>query len=237
MEAKSYRAGAGQIQYLSHDRPDLALASVILANRMSNPTQSDMRLLHQVAAYVAQVPAVSMCFPIGGERPHDGVQLYTDSDWATCMTSRRSRSGGVVYYRGRTVQTYCRTQDTVALSSGEAELKATCKGFVEALGVRHLAEFLNGSPCPFEHLTDAQANLGILRRTGSARLKHLEVRQLWVQEVVNRPLTSTGKVPRHLNPADCLCSPQSAETMAQHMSRMLFTYPPRPEGGRRGLLP
>ena len=48
---------------------------------------------------------------------------------------------GVIYFKGRTVQHFCRVQDTIALSSGEAELKATCKGFVEALGVKHLAEF------------------------------------------------------------------------------------------------
>ena len=68
-------------------------------------------------------------------------------------------------------------QDTIALSSAEAELKSTCKGVSEALGLREICEFLTGRACILEHLTDASAYLGILNRTGSGRVKHLTVRQ------------------------------------------------------------
>ena len=73
---------------------------------------------------------------------------------------------GVILYRGHTVLHFCRQQDTVALSSAEAELKASCKTLVEVLGLRTLAEFLTDRVCPVRHHVDASAAVGVLTRQG-----------------------------------------------------------------------
>ena len=151
-----------------------------------------------------------------------GVEVYTDSDWATCQTTRRSRSGGVIYYNGYSVMHFCRTQDTVALSSGEAELKATCKGVAEGLAILELARFLGWPDCPFTHYTDASACAGILRRKGSGSIKHLTVKQLWTQEVFRRKAHVTLKIPRADNMSDALCRAGTVETLKRHLERMGF---------------
>ena len=125
-----------------------------------------------------------------------------------------------MYFNGHVILHFSRMQDTVALSSAEAELKATCKGLSETLGLRELAEFIAGQPCAVIHLTDASACLGILKRAGSGRIKHLTVRQLWCQEVFRRALTSTEKVPRSENPADLLCSVQTRESLSRNLGLM-----------------
>ena len=123
-------------------------------------------------------------------------------------------------------------QDTVALSSGEAELKATCKGVAEGLGLQTLAAFLTQAPVPLEHFGDATAAFGILKREGSGALKHLDVRQLWVQEVVRRPGVSTVKIPRAVNLADALCSAQDVDGLHTNLARMGYRRPTDPsEGG------
>ena len=126
-------------------------------------------------------------------------------------------------------------QDTVALSSGEAELKATCKGLAEGIGLQSLAAFLSLKPVPLEHLGDAQAALGILKRHGAGGLKHLEVKQLWVQDVIRRPGVSTVKIPRAVNVADALCSAQSLENLQRKLATMGFRCPTHvsSEGGDR----
>ena len=90
---------------------------------------------------------------------------------------------------------WCKLQDRVATSSAEAELKATCKGVAECLALREIVEFLLQEPCCMQHFTDASACIGILKRKGAGPVKHLSVRQLWTQEIFNRPGTSTSKVP------------------------------------------
>ena len=120
------------------------------------------------------------------------------------------------------------------MRDAEAELKATCKGLAETLALRELIEFLRRQPCAVNHLTDASACVGILKRKGAGPVKHLSVRQLWTQEVFARPDTSTSKVPRALNPADALCSLSSAENFRVQLGRMRFEVPQLPMGHPKG---
>ena len=126
-------------------------------------------------------------------------------------------------FNGHVILHYSRMQDTIALSSAEAELKATCKGLSEVLGIRELVQFMTDRPCAVEHLTDASACLGILKRAGCGRIKHLTVRQLWTQEVFRRPHTQTRKIPRVSNPADLLCSTQTTESQGRNLDLMGFS--------------
>ena len=130
----------------------------------------------------------------------------------------------VLQWNGHTVLHSCRVQDTVALSSGEAELKATCRGLSEALGIRAAMEFLNGHECALKHFTDSSAAFGILKRKGAGAVKHLTVRQLWTQEIFRIPQTTTHKIPRHDNPADALCSIASVDSRRRHLARMALIF-------------
>ena len=63
---------------------------------------------------------------------------FVDTDWAGCRTTRKSTSGTVVQLLNSTVSFGSRTQGTIALSSGEAELYAIGQGTSEALFVKNL---------------------------------------------------------------------------------------------------
>ena len=66
------------------------------------------------------------------------IDTYVDSDWAGCATSRRSTSGMALYFLRALITSQSRTQATVALSSGEAELYAIGLGVSESLFIRSL---------------------------------------------------------------------------------------------------
>jgi hypothetical protein len=51
---------------------------------------------------------------------------YGDSDWATCVKTRRSFSGICIQLAGGTIAYKTKFQPTVALSSTEAEFMAAC---------------------------------------------------------------------------------------------------------------
>ena len=108
-------------------------------------------------------------------------------------------------------------QGRVATSSAVAELKASCKGLSELLGLAHVAEFVRGTTYQLEHCLDASACKGILLRQGAGTLKHLSVRQLWVQEVVSDYKINVTKIDRAQNPADSLCSPGSEHLFGERM--------------------
>ena len=99
---------------------------------------------------------------------------------------------------------FSRTQQTVSLSSCEAEINALVKVGVEGLGLRNLVRHCGGPEVELQLHTDASAAIGVCRRFGSGKLKHLSIKQLWAQEKVDRGDLDISKVPREYNTADVL---------------------------------
>ena len=108
------------------------------------------------------------------------VDVIADSDWAGCRSTCRSTSGGVARFGAHTFKTWSSTQATVALSSAEAELYALTKGAAQALGFITLLADLGAEAKATVH-TDASAAIGIARRAGFGKLRHLNVHYLWLQ--------------------------------------------------------
>ena len=77
------------------------------------------------------------------------------------------------------------------------------KGAVELLGLKILMEEA-GWPSGATLEGDSAACKGILARQGCGRIKHLEVRQLWLQSYIKDDRLGFKKICRTVNPADSL---------------------------------
>ena len=66
------------------------------------------------------------------------VEVVTDSDWASDTKTRQCCSGGLIRVGGNLVHHWSRTEQTVALSSGEAEINASVKAISYGIGVTEL---------------------------------------------------------------------------------------------------
>ena len=95
------------------------------------------------------------------------------------------RQGGGALHGSHCILTWSRTQQLVALSSAEAELNASVKAAQEGLSLKHLAEEF-GDQVFLRLCGDSSANDGILKRSGTGKVKHLSVRQMWLQEKVGQ---------------------------------------------------
>ena len=98
---------------------------------------------------------------------------------------------------------YSTTQPTVALSSGEAELGGIVKGATIGLGMQSLAADL-GVKVKIHVRTDATAAIGICRRRGLGKIRHLATSDLWVQEKLQQGAFLLSKIPGSENGADLL---------------------------------
>ena len=112
------------------------------------------------------------------------------------------------------VKHWSRTQKAWALSSGEAEYYAMVTGGAEGLGMQSLAEDL-GWKVQVRIWTDSSAAKAVANRRGLGKLRHVERKWLWMQDVVKegriQPNTSKGNE----NIADHLTKPKSlAEVVA-----------------------
>ena len=91
----------------------------------------------------------------------DGIHVTVDADWTGDPKTRCSTSG-CVFAVGPcfTVRHVSVTQATVSLSSAESEAKATTKGCIEALCVKHLLEHQTSRPFKIEVFDRQQQRQG-----------------------------------------------------------------------------
>ena len=99
---------------------------------------------------------------------------------------------------------WSRTQQTVSLSSCEAEINALTKLGVEGLGLRNLVRHCGSPEAELRLHTDASAAVGVCRRFGSGKQKHLSIKQLWAQKQADRGDFDIKKIPREINTSDLL---------------------------------
>ncbi len=78
---------------------------------------------------------------------------------------------------------WSRTQSCIALSSGEAEPNAMLNAACEGLQLQNLLKEI-GDEKDLLLRGDSSASHGTPQRLGSGRVKHLQTRQLWLQEKV-----------------------------------------------------
>ena len=155
------------------------------------------------------------------------MRVYVDTDFGGCQHTRRSTSGGIALLGAHPIKHWSLTQTTIALSSGEAELSGICRGASIALGLQSLAADL-GINLQLEILTDATAAIGICRRRGLGKIRHLHVSDLWVQDRLKCGDFKLTKVAGVDNPADLLTKHVTRDIMIRHMTFMGL----KPEGGR-----
>lgn len=107
----------------------------------------------------------------------------------------------------------------MALGSGEAELGSICRGASIGLGLQSLAADL-GIKLDLEVLTDATAAIGICRKRGLGKIRHLATADLWVQDRIRRGDFKLTKVLGADNPADMLTKHVARDTMHKHMRKI-----------------
>ena len=95
------------------------------------------------------------------------------------------------------------------------------------MGLRSVAQDL-GMQWEIDIQTDATAAIGICRRRGLGKIRHLAVADLWVQDKVKTGDFTLNKVPGPENPADLLTKYLDGPSIEKHVKRMAIKY----EGGR-----
>ena len=196
-----YRAAAARCNFLGLDRPDIQYAAKEVSRGMAKPTNRDLNRLKRLVRYLVTYPRLVFEFPF--RSPIKAIQVYTDTDWAGCIKTRKSTQGGVVMLGGCCIKSWSSTQSLISLSSGESEFYGVVKGGSVGLGVQAMLKDM-GFDLSLEVLTDASAAKGIASRRGLGKTRHIQVHFLWIQERVGNGDMILKKVWGGENPADLL---------------------------------
>ena len=115
-----------------------SLATKQASHKMATPTETDLPKLKRIARYLVEAERVVWHYPETDDEP-GAVEVSVDSDWAGCLSTRKSTSGGVLSVAGTAMKSWSSTQGSVATSVAEAEYYAALKGAAEAFRFASLA--------------------------------------------------------------------------------------------------
>ena len=170
----AFRGSAARADHLAADRLDAQLACKEVCRWMSSPSGRAWRALKRICRFLQGLPRVVYTYP---QQTVDDVDVYTDTDWAGCVKTRKSTSGGCLMLGSHAIKHWSSTQSSVALSSGEAGFAGVIRGAGQGLGYQALlCDF--GMSTSLRVWTDSSAAIGICNRQGLGKIRHLDAHTL-----------------------------------------------------------
>ena len=158
-----------------------------MARGATNPLEGHWNMLKKVVRYVMETKDWCLTLQLGADERLPGLRAESDANWAT-GADRKSTSGTVVF-AGETLDScwllhsHSRTQPVIALSSGESELIAAVGTRTEMIHARRIFGEMQTPVRLTAHL-DSTAAIGAIARLGRGRMKHIDIRHLWLQQHV-----------------------------------------------------
>ena len=146
------------------------------------------------------------------------LEVFTDADYASKATDRRSVSGGAIMYGYACVCWFSRTQKCVTLFPSEAECVALGDAVIE-LFLRKVWCFMipgKGMPC-FPVFEDNQGALQLSKNpVSNSNSKHIDVLHHFLRELVRQGDISVNHVPSEYQHADILKKVLAFDLFAIH---------------------
>ena len=116
IDGSQYHKIIGSLMYaMTLTRPDIAFVLGCLARYMSDPTVHHGHALKELMRYLRSTTKQKLRFGPGGEHKH--FVIFTDADWASDKSDRKSVSGGVGIFYGGPFCWMSKKQKSVARSS------------------------------------------------------------------------------------------------------------------------
>ena len=210
-DASVYRSCVGLLLYLAPDLPQCQYVIRYLSTCASKPSQKAMVVLKHLIGYMAGHSDQYVSLKWKGM--HSGLlrdyeceelvlEIFSDADWAADRNTRRSVSGGAIFYGGCLVYSSSRTQKIVSLPSAESETYAAASAVMDAILIRTILCWVLQVRILMYFYLDSSAARGVLSRKGVGRLRHLSCRVLWLQNLVGEKMLQVKAFFRTINPAD-----------------------------------
>lgn len=198
-DCKKFKTAVGTLMYVAPDRPDCQFAIRELTKSLKEPKVMDMQALIRLSRYLIQTEGLGIKFD--AEEHPSFLECYSDTDWGNCKRTRKSTACGVFKVGNCTLASYCRGLSMICLSSGEAEFNGGVSACSEGLFYHQLLGFMGISTQMRVHL-DSSAARGVFQRQGAGRIRHLEIKSLWVQVALRQKKFTLHSVGTNDNVAD-----------------------------------
>lgn len=206
-----YQEAIGSLLYLAQGtRPDISF-SVNDASRF-NADHGDIhwKAVKRIFRYVKGTIDYALIYSKGQS---DDLVAYSDSDWASEESERRSCTGYLFKIGTGAITWYSARQKTIALSSTEAEYMALAAAAQEAIWIRQLCQEINYElNGPVTIFVDNSSAIKLAKSDGyRKRTKHIDLKYHFIREKIENKILDVKYCKTELMVADVLTKPVSKE--------------------------
>ncbi|OWZ05324.1 Retroelement pol Polyprotein [Phytophthora megakarya] len=183
-----YRGIVGSLQYLVRGtRPDIANAVRELSKFLSCYNRTHCDAARRVLKYFKWTSTYGLF--LDGKTSDVTYKVYTDASFACQPKERKSITGYVIQMAGTSVSWCSSKQESVSLSTAEAELIALSEGAKESEWLWHLLGEMGFPQVPVQVWCDTNAAISIVKNPGDHKAswepyKHIEIRYLITRDLV-----------------------------------------------------
>lgn len=197
-----YRELIGSLLYISMiSRPDIVYATSFLSKYLDKPTQSLWNAGKRILRYLKETINMTLTYKAANNGEY--LEAYSDSDWAGDRSDRKSVSGSVILYYGNPIMWFTRKQQSVALSSCEAEYIAAAEATSELLYIKGVVELINNDSVDSHLYLDNQSAIHMIENyENSKRSKHIDIKVHFIKDIVEKDMIKLFYVRSEDNIAD-----------------------------------
>ncbi|KAH9679831.1 hypothetical protein KPL71_026290 [Citrus sinensis] len=130
VDIKMYRGMIGSLLYLTASRPDIMFSVCLCARFQSCPKESHLLAVKRIFRYLSGTIDIGLWYPRG---THIDLTCFSDADFAGYKVDRKSTSGTCYILGHSLVSWFSKKQNSVALSTTEAEYIAAGSCCAQAL--------------------------------------------------------------------------------------------------------
>ena len=236
-----FRRCLGKLLWLSQSRHDLKVWLSIIGCQQASPCQgteaairSVLRFLYKDRNVVLSLPSPEYHQLVVSEQKSMTCHLHSFADASFApyrFNNRKGISGGIVFSEGGLVRSFARQQQSLSLSSCEAEVYAIQLLSQEAVSFARFTHRLLYSlgevsePEVVQILleSDSSSALQLLNSEGlPRRSRHIEIRLLWLQDQISSGKLVVKHKPGVSHPADLFTKCLGTKDFFRHRSMIGF---------------
>ncbi|XP_051134932.1 secreted RxLR effector protein 161-like [Andrographis paniculata] len=182
VDQKLYRSIIGSLLYLTASRPDISFSVGICARFHSAPKESHLKAAKRILIYVKGTAELGLWY---SNRSSLDLIGFTDSDWAGCCDDRKSTTGGCFYIGDNIVSWSSKKQNSIALSTAEAEYIAAGSCCAQLLWIRQMLHDYGIVQDSFTLFCDNTSAINIFKNpVQHGRTKHINIRYHFIRDLV-----------------------------------------------------
>ncbi|XP_073219944.1 secreted RxLR effector protein 161-like [Cicer arietinum] len=221
---KEYRGMIGSLLYLTASRPDIIFAVGLCARFQSSPKEPHLTAVKRIFRYLIGTTDLGLWYSKGS---HFDFVAYCDADYAGDKMERKSTSGACQFLWEALIRWSCRKQNTIALSTTEAEYVSAANCCSQVLWIKNQLEDYS---VRYSHIPIYCDNTSAINLSKNpiqhSRSKHIEMKHHFIRDHVSKKEIELIFVDTNNQLADIFTNPLFEETFNSIKERLKIVKNP-----------